>query len=165
MDSTAPMPPLNDNTAPVLPYPYQPPAQTMSGQAFSPVFKTLAWAIVLGLLVWIGRLNFDWRSSQGAWIAVAWAMLAFIVWHIQRSRIVLDQEAIEQSWMWRRRLALRELAFIQVLRVRGLEFLIAPRIYARNLGGTFTFFYCHDRALLDEFARLAEALKQHEHKP
>jgi hypothetical protein len=95
-------------------------------------------------------------------VAVAWAMLAFIVWHIQRSRITLDAQAIEQSWMWRRRITLQELAFIKVMRIRGLEFLVAPRIYARNLGGTFTFFYCHDRALLDEFTRLADALHRHQ---
>ena len=148
-----------------LPYPYQPPAQPMQGQAFSPLFKAVAWLILLGLLAWIVRLEFDWRSSQGALVGIAWAMLAFIAWHIQRSRIVLDSEKVEQTWMWRRRLALRELAFIQVMRVRGLEWLIAPRIYARNLGGTFTFFYCSDRALLDEFARLAEALRRHEHRP
>jgi hypothetical protein len=77
---------------------------------------------------------------------------------------VLNQEAIEQTWMWRRRVPLRELAFVKVMRIRGLEQLIAPRIYVRNLGGTFTFFYCHDRALLEEFTRLAAALKQHEQR-
>ena len=150
---------------PALPYPYQPPAQPLRGPAFGPVFKALAWLILLGLLVWVWRLEFDWSSRQGALVVVAWAMLAFMAGHIQRSRIVLDQEKIEQTWMWRRRMALRELAFVKVMRVRGLEFLIAPRIYARNLGGTFTFFYCSDRAMLDEFARLAEALRQHEHRP
>ncbi len=145
-----------------LPYPYAPPAQTLSGQAFGPVFKWLAWAILLTLFVWIWRLGFDWRSTHGAWVAAAWAMLAYIVWHIQRSRISLDAHAIEQSWMWRRRITLQELAFMKVMRVRGLEFLIAPRIYARNLGGTFTFFYCHDAALLEEFTRLADALHSHE---
>jgi hypothetical protein len=34
----------------------------------------------------------------------------------------------------------------------------------RNLGGKFTFFYCHDRAMLDEFARIAQALRQHEQR-
>ena len=150
--------------APLL-YPYQPPVRPMTGQAFGPVFKAMAWLILWGLLAWIWRLDFDWHATQAPWVAVAWGMLAFIVWHIQRSRIVLDPQAIEQTWMWRRRMALRELAFIKVMRVRGLEFLIAPRIYARNLGGTFAFFYCHDRALLDEIARLAEALRQHEHRP
>ncbi len=145
-----------------LPYPYQPPSQAMRGQAFGPVFKWLAWAILMALFAWIWRLDFDWRSTHGAWVAAAWAMLAFIVWHIQRSRITLDGQAIEQSWMWRRRITLQELAFMKVMRVRGLEFLIAPRVYARNLGGTFTFFYCHDRALLDEFTRLAAALHSHE---
>lgn len=148
-----------------LPYPYQPPTGLMSGQAFGPVFKVLAWSILLALLAWIWRLDFDWGSRHGAWVAVAWAMLAFIVWHIQRSRILLDGQTIEQTWMWRRRLALRELSFIKVMRVRGFEFLIAPRIYARNLGGTFTFFYCHDAKLLDEFSRLANCMHQHAHRP
>jgi hypothetical protein len=159
------MHPTEQDNPIALPYPYQPPAQAMNGPAFGLVFKTLAWSILLGLLAWIGRLDFDWGSRQGIWVAVAWCMLAFIVWHIQRSRVRLDAQMIEQTWMWRRRMALRELAFIKVMRVRGLEFLIAPRIYARNLGGTFAFFYCSDRAMLDEFARLAAALQQHEHRP
>lgn len=148
-----------------LPYPYQPPATNLSGPAFGPVFKLLAWGMLLGLLGWIWRLDFDWRTSQGTWVAVAWGMLAFIVWHIQRSRIVLGPTAIEQTWMWRRQMNLRELAFLKVMRVRGLEFLIAPRIYARTLGGSFHFFYCHEPALLDEFSRLAQALRHHAHRP
>jgi len=137
----------------------------MQAAAFGPVFKTLAWTILLALVVWFWRLDMDWASRQGAFSAMVWAMLAFMVFHIQRSRIVLDHQAIEQSWMWRRRVTLKELAFVKVMRIRGLEFLIAPRIYVRNLGGTFSFFYCHDRALLDEFSRLAEALKRHEQRP
>jgi len=147
-----------------LPYPYQPPAQAMGAPAFGLVFKMLAWAILLALLLWFWRLGMDWASRQGAWSAVVCAMLAFNAWHIQRSRIHLTTEAIEQSWMWRRRVTLRELAFVKVMRIRGLEWLIAPRIYVRNLGGTFTFFYCHDRAMLDEFGRLADALKWHEQR-
>ena len=148
-----------------LPYPYAPPDRALRAQAFGLVFKTLGWSMVLALLIWFWRLGIDWSSRQGALCAVVWAMLAFMIFHIQRSRIVLDGKTIEQTWMWRRRMALHELAFIKVMRVRGLEFLIAPRIYARNLGGTFSFFYCSDRAMLDEFARLAEALRQHEHRP
>ena len=150
---------------PALPFPYTPPAQPMSGRAFGPVFRALAWGMLLALLAWIWRLDLDWRSSHGVWVAVAWAMLAYITVHIHRSRIVLDSQGIEQTWMWRRRMALRELALMKVMRVRGLEWLIAPRLYARNLGGTFAFFYCHNRALLDEFTRLAEALRQHELRP
>jgi len=157
--------PVHNDAAFSLPYPYQPPAQPMSAPAFGPVFRTLAWSIVLALLVWFWRLGMDWTSRQGALSAVVWAMLAFMVFHIQRSRILLTPDAIEQTWMWRRRVMLKELAFVKVMRIRGLEFLVAPRIYVRNLGGTFTFFYCHDSALLDEFARLAEALKQHEQRP
>ena len=148
-----------------LPYPYEGPAQALSGSAFGPLFKALAWGMSLGLGAWIWRLEIDWRTRHGAWVAVAWAMLVCIAWFIQRSRIVLQAEGIEQSWMWRRRVSLRELAMLKVMRLRGLEFLIAPRIYARTLGGTFHFFYCHDRAMLEEFSRLAQALRQHELRP
>lgn len=148
-----------------LPYPYHAPAQPMTGQAFGPLFKLLAWGMLLALGLWTLRLDVDWRSRHGAWVAVAWGMLACIAWFIQRSRIVLNAQGIEQSWMWRRRVSLRELAMLKVMRVRGLEFLIAPRIYARTLGGSFHFFYCHDRAMLEEFSRLAQALRQHEHRP
>ena len=154
---------LNEQ-APALPYPYQPLAQAMDASAFGPVFKAMAWFIVLALMAWFWRLDIDWQSGQGAWCAMVWAMLAFMVWHIQRSRIVLDHEAIEQSWMWRRRVTLGELAYVKIMRIRGLEHLVAPRIYVRNLGGKFTFFYCHDHAMLEEFTRLAQALRQHEQR-
>jgi hypothetical protein len=157
-----PTDPLAQTTA--LPYPYLPPKQTLSAAAFGPVFKTLGWFIVLALLAWFWRLGIHWPSPQAGWFAAVWAMLAFIVWHIQRSRIVLDAFAIEQTWMWRRRVALHELAYLKVMRIRGLEQLVAPRLYARTLSGAFVFFYCHDRALLDEFARLAQALQQHEQR-
>jgi hypothetical protein len=155
----------HDESIDSLPYPYQPPLHPMTAKAFGPLFKALAWFILLALWVWFWRLGLDWNSRQGGWCALVWAMMAFMVWHIQRSRIELNQVAIEQTWMWRRRVALKELAFVKIMRIRGLEYLIAPRVYVRNLGGSFTFFYCHERAMLDEFARLAEALKQHEHRP
>lgn len=136
----------------------------MSAQAFGPLFKVLAWSILLALLVWFWRLELEWHSRQGAWTAVVWTMMAFIVWHIQRSRIILNTDAIEQTWMWHRRVPLKEIAFVKVMRIRGLEHLVAPRLYVRNLGGTFTFFYCHDHALLEEFTRLAKALQQHEQR-
>jgi hypothetical protein len=157
--------PQQDLETTSLPYPYQAPAMPMTAPAFGLVFKALAWFILLSLLTWFWRLNLDWNSRQGALSAVVWAMMAFIVWHIQRSRITLDAAAIEQTWMWQRRVTLRELAFVKVMRIRGLEFLIAPRIYVRNLGGKFSFFYCSDRGMLDEFTRVADALKMHEQRP
>ncbi len=145
-----------------LPYPYDPPRSGLQANAFGPVFKGLAWAIVLGLLAWLLRLDIHWHAKEAALVGVAWCMLAYIVWHIQRSQIRLDAQALEQTWMWRRRMPLKELAYAKVMRIRGLEFLIAPRVYVRNLSGSFAFFYCHDRAMLDELDRLAQALRQHD---
>lgn len=147
-----------------LPYPYSPPAQPLRAHAFGIVFKAMAWFILLALCGWFFRLDVDWHSPQAAWCGVVWAMMAFTVWHIQRSRIQLDANAIEQTWMWRRRVALHELAYLKVMRVRGLELIVAPRVYVRTLSGAFVFFYCADRALLDEFSRLAQALQQHEQR-
>ena len=157
-----------DSTAsalPPLPYPYEGPAQALAGPAFGPLFKALAWAMSLGLVAWTWRLGIDWRSSHGAWVAVACAMLVCIAWFIQTSRTQIDAQGIEQTWMWRRQVALRELALLKVMRVPGLEFLIAPRIYARTLSGRFHFFYCHDPRVLEEFRRIAVALRDHALRP
>jgi len=150
---------------PPLPYPYAGPQPALSGSAFGPLFKALAWTMSLGLGAWTWRLGIDWRTSHGAWVAVAWAMLVCIAWFIQNSRTRIDAQGIEQSWMWRRQVALRELALLKVMRVPGLEFLIAPRIYVRTLSGRFHFFYCHDQRLLEEFSRLSEALRHHALRP
>ena len=53
---------------------------------------------------------------------------------------------------------LRELAYGRLIRVRGLEWLIAPRLYVRTLTGKFTVFYAASPDMIREFERLVAEL-------
>ena len=52
-----------------------------------------------------------------------------------------------------------QLAYTQLIRVKGLEWLIAPRFYVRTLTGKFAVFYIADPALQSECERLALQLQ------
>jgi hypothetical protein len=86
-------------------------------------------------------------------------MLVFFWWWILRSRTRIDSGALHQTWFVDKHMAIADLATVGVLRIRGLEWLIAPRVNVRTLNGKFAVFHAADPAMLDEFARLAQELK------
>jgi hypothetical protein len=61
--------------------------------------------------------------------------------------------------MWTKHFDLDDLAVAQLIRIRGLEWLIAPRLYVRNLAGKFNFFYVADPTVMAELDRLCSELK------
>lgn len=127
--------------------------------AYGPVFKLLAWGLLLGLGAWmLDSRQAAWGSDAALWGLLAWSMMAYTVWHIQRSRCTLSADALEQSWVWHKRMPMRELAYAKLIRVKGLQWLIAPRLYVRNLSGKFTVIYCADAQVLQDMARLAQEL-------
>ena len=76
-----------------------------------------------------------------------------------RSATRIDSSGLYQSWLWDKHMDLRELAYGKVIRIRGLEWLIAPRLYVRTLMGKFAVFYAASPAMISEFDRLAAELK------
>ncbi|MDB5873421.1 MAG: hypothetical protein JWQ07_2863 [Ramlibacter sp.] len=136
----------------------------MQGPAFSPFFKLLAGALVLGISYWFVRLGLDGKVVGGAvsimsWFLAALAMLLYTCWHILRSVTTLDGERLQQTWVWQKKMDLRELAYGKLIRVRGLEWLVAPRLYVRTLMGKFAVFYAADPRMISEFERLVAELK------
>jgi hypothetical protein len=135
----------------------------MRSQAYSVPFRVLATLIVFGALAWLlqlwagGQLKGD-AAKLGTWFAAAAAMMLYTWWCIVRSVTTLDAQTLQQTWIWNKRMELRELAYARLIRVRGLEWLVAPRIYARTLTGKFAVFYAADRAMVAEFERLAREL-------
>lgn len=145
------------------PFRFAPSRPGTSSPAFSLPFKLLATAIVAAGAVWLASL---WRagalgsggSSGLAWLLSGLALMLYTWWHILTSRTRLDETALQQSWIWDKKLELRELAYCKLIRVRGLDWLIAPRLYARTLMGKFTVFYTCDPLLLADFERLVREL-------
>jgi hypothetical protein len=131
--------------------------------AFGPFIKILAWLMCLGIAAWIFRLGLSLQQAPWAWAALA--LMVYTAWHIQRSRTRLSTQALEQSWIWNKRFEYSDLAYAKLIRIRGLEWLIAPRVYVRTMMGKFAVFYSSDPAMLDEFARLGESLKAFYQQP
>jgi hypothetical protein len=136
----------------------------MRGPAFSPFFKLFTCALVVALAFWFARLWLGGQAPGGTvsiltWFLAALAMLLYTAWHIVRGVTTLDAQQLQQTWVWHKKMDLRELAYGKLIRVRGLEWLVAPRLYVRTLMGKFAVFYCADPRMLAEFERLVAELK------
>ena len=137
----------------------------VEGQAFSLPFKLLATVIVGGCAFWLAQL---WsvgalgsaRTGRLGWFLAGIALMGWTWFHIMTSRTRIDRQGLHQRWIWDKHMALDDLAFGRLIRVRGLDWLIAPRIYVRTLVGKFAVFYAATPELIAEFERLIVELKQ-----
>lgn len=142
---------------------FQLPEGAVSAPAFSKTFKLIAVVIVLMAWGWAWQLWFldvlvlTWQSS--GWIVAALGMMTYTLWHVLRGRTQLDAQAIQQSWVWTKRMEMSQLAYAKLVRVRGLEWLVAPRLYTRSFTGKMAVFYTADPVLLQVFARLESELQ------
>ena len=134
-----------------------PPAE---GTAFTPTIKALAVLLVLGIAVYVvrlwpeqGWLTLGWQSLgfMAATLVVVLACLGYICW----SRVRIDDTHIEQTWIWRKRVAIAEISQLKLIYVPYMSWLIAPRLVVR-LGVTGWYvFHAADRGVLQRFYQLA----------
>jgi hypothetical protein len=130
--------------------------------AYSPAFKLLALGLLAAAGLWAWQM-YQWNQQQAIpqhafWLLAPWGLMAYTVGFVVLGVTRFNAEGIEQSWMWRKHVALKDLAYVKVIRVRGMEWLIAPRLYTKTFGGKLFIFYAADPAMLAEFKRLEQAL-------
>ncbi len=148
------------------PFRFLPRNASISGPAFSISFKIFATLIVFAcaaafVQTWIaGRASGAAGSALGGGWFIAGLLLIIYTWfNILRSTTRLDDKGLYQSWVWDKHMELRELAYGKLIRVRGLDWLIAPRLYVRTLMGKFAVFYAASPEMVAEFERLVIELK------
>lgn len=146
------------------PFRFQPSqGPSMQGPAFSRAFKALVTVVVFGTLFWglslwsSGKL--EARGTLTAWFGAGLVLMLYTWFCVVRSVTKIDGAMLRQSWIWEKRMEVGELAYGKLIRIRGLEWLIAPRLYVRTLMGKFAVFYVADAALLAECERLVKELK------
>ncbi len=154
------MNPIAPDTFGPPPFRFTPNALVASSPAFSLPFKLLATVIVFAcaagfVQTWLGSRS----AGGGGWFIAGLALLLYTWWHILRSATHIDQAGLHQTWVWDKHMELRELAYGKLIRVRGLEWLIAPRLYVRTLMGKFAVFYAASPDMIAEFERLVSELK------
>jgi hypothetical protein len=158
------------------PFPFKPVSDPLRAPAFSSVFRLLAVLIVLGCTygVWslwsTGQLTATATVASGApashavfgsglvWALSALALMAYTLWCILTSVTTMTATTLEQTFVWDKKVELRELAYVKLIRVPGLDWLIAPRLYCRTLMGKFAVFYAADAHMIGEFERLRDEL-------
>lgn len=145
------------------PFKFVPRRPGASGPAFSVPFKVLATLIVFACAAAFVQLWLAGRQSGaatgGGWFIAGLLLMLYTWWHILRSTTRIDEQGLHQSWVWDKHMELRELAYGKLIRVRGLEWLIAPRLYVRTLMGKFAVFYAASPEMVAEFERLVSELK------
>jgi hypothetical protein len=68
---------------------------------------------------------------------------------------------LKQSWIWNKEMLISDLAYVKLIRLRGFDWLIAPRLYARTHGGKFASFYASTPAVLEQFEKISTKLSYH----
>ena len=147
------------------PFRFTPQIPDLSAPAYTLAFKLLTCGIVALAALWLaslwskGALGSGGSSGQ-AWFITALVLMVYTSWHILTSTTTLDATTLHQSWVWNKKMELRELAYCKLIRLPGLDWLIAPRLYARTLMGKFSVFYAADPRLISEFERLVKEVAQ-----
>ena len=136
--------------------------------AFSKLFKLLALLIVAASGSWMYQLwitgqlaaNPSFSPSNGLiWLLCGLFLMAFTVASIYRSKTTLTAHHLKQTWLWDKEVVLTELVYAKLIRVRGLDWLIAPRLYVRTMMGKFTVFYASSPVMILEFEKLVQKIQ------
>lgn len=159
MPHNTPPPDLTEHLGPA-PFRFTPQHETVVSPAFSRPFKALAIALLLGLAAWAYQLHgAQLAQTDHLWLWAAWGIMAYTVGHLLLGKTRLSAQTLEQTWIWHKKVELRDLAYVKLIRVPGLDSVIAPRLYARTLMGKFTVIYAASPEMIAEFQRLQSELK------
>ena len=131
----------------------------LSGPAFSKSFKVLAWALSGILLFWSLQLPIEFTSKSGLWVSSALILIFYTAWQVQVSVTTLNAEVLSQTWIWNKAMGLNDMAYLKIIHVPMLDWLIAPRVYARTMMGKFAVFYTSSPEVLEALYALEAKLK------
>ena len=134
--------------------------KVLEGASFAVGTQCLATALVLALVVMAWRnhdhpLVRELSTHLSAFAMIAVAIVAVGFWGVLYSRTMIDDLEIRQSGLLPRRIALADIGQLKLIRVRGLEWLITPRLVVRARGAGLSTFYCADPGVLRAVEQLA----------
>lgn len=152
-------------------------AGSLVSPAFSKPFKLLALCIVAFSASWMHQLwsagklaaNSSLSPSNGLiWLFCGLLLMAYTLVSIYTSKTTLQGDIesggkLQQSWIWDKEVNLKEIAYAKLIRVRGFDWLIAPRLYVRTMMGKFTVFYAADKRMIERYIELESKIRLHVH--
>lgn len=135
--------------------------------AFSTLFKLLALLILAASTSWMyqlwstGRISNQVLSPSNGfvWWLCGLGLMAITVVSIYRSKTTLTQTRLQQTWLWNKEVVLAELVYAKLIRVKGFDWLVAPRLYVRTMMGKFMVFYSASPEMITEFESLVQKIQ------
>lgn len=103
-------------------------------------------------------------SNGLIWLLCGLMLMAYTVVSIYTSKTTLSGDlesggTLHQSWIWDKEVNLKEIAYAKLIRLRGFEWLVAPRLYVRTVMGKFTVFYTADPIMIEEYRKLVVVIQ------
>jgi hypothetical protein len=130
----------------------------LDGPAFPILVKAMATLLMLAMIYWGAgaEQQIIWKEfSTGAAMLFGGALVITVVAYvwILKSRTSIDGVAIEQTWVWKRRVLLADITQAKFIYISSLSWLIAPRLIVRA-GPGVSVFYSACPKVQHAFARL-----------
>lgn len=142
---------------------------SLSSPAFSRSFKLLALLLVTAIASWMYQLwstgklaaNSTLAPSNGLiWLLSGLALMLYTLIAFYTSKTFISATHIKQTWIWDKEVAVSELVYAKLIRVRGLDWFIAPRLYVRTMMGKFHVFYAAEKPMIHAFEKLVASINQ-----
>jgi amino acid transporter len=129
------------------------------GPAFTPLIQILATVLMLALIYWAIQSSSQIFSTKNPTVAIAMVLIAFAVccivyYWILKSRTSINEELIEQTWIWNKRVKLKDVNQVKLIFIPYLSWFIAPRLIIRSGIGMMVFHTAHP-GVLAAFARMS----------
>jgi len=135
-------------------------ATAVEGTSFAVGTQGVATVLMLALMLLAWR-NADHplvralSTQVTVFVLIAAAVVVAGYWTVLYSRTAIDDGEIRQSGLLPRRVALADIGQLKLIRVRGLEWLVTPRLVVRARGSGMSTFYCADARVLAAAEQLA----------
>lgn len=93
-----------------------------------------------------------------AWLLAGLALVFYMGITMLRSKTTLTTDTLSQDWVWEKKVELPQVTYVRLVRIRGIEWLIAPRLLVRAGHGPFKAFHASSPEMWEEFERWSNFL-------
>jgi hypothetical protein len=138
---------------------------SVSGAAYPLAVKALATVVVLALAYWGWNASDDITRAAMPTSSVVFLVCVLLVvvlcyLAIMYSRTTVTPTHIRQTWLWPKEVPLESITQVKFIRIRGLTWLITPRLVVRvGFRGLYTFPSADER-VQQVFTRMAGSSRE-----
>ncbi len=128
----------------------------LESAAYPPAVRGLAVAIVVALgafAAWSvpALRGAQWSFTSLATFCLAGVLIAWVGWWMVFSRTRFTGDALLQSWLWDKKVHIREVATFKIVHWPWLSGIVAPRMLVRRRNGSIAWVHSADPLLLVAF--------------